>query len=36
MRDMLNDLHHLADAMGIDWQEISEQDNYDHEIHFDD
>ncbi|MFZ2238921.1 MAG: hypothetical protein WAV90_05185 [Gordonia amarae] len=36
MRDILNDLHHLADAMGIDWQSVSAQNHYDHEIHSED
>ena len=36
MRDMVNDLHHLADAMGLDWAEVSEQCQYEHEIRFND
>ena len=32
MRDLLNDLHHLADAAGIDWDEVAEMTHYNEEI----
>jgi hypothetical protein len=32
MSDMLNDLHHLADLAGIDWEAVTSQHHYDDEI----
>lgn len=31
LRDLLNDLHHLADALGVDWDEALRQYHYDAE-----
>lgn len=31
MGDLLNDLHHLADLAGVDWEQVSSQGHYDHE-----
>ncbi|UAK38410.1 hypothetical protein K8O93_00995 [Gordonia bronchialis] len=31
MRDLLNDLHHLADAAGADWDEVTEMTHYHEE-----
>lgn len=32
MRDLLNDLHHLADAAGVDWDVVTEMTHYYEEI----
>lgn len=34
IRDLLNDLHHLCDALGLDWDQAVRQYHYDDEVAF--